>query len=103
MKKTRGPRLNPRSSFSVEDLRGLLPDRSRPATPDPQIRARGVRRLGVVAATIAIGYVLLSARATTLMLLPDPRLEGKARVQFEASVEVHGKLAGKPKRPAALH
>jgi cell division protein FtsI (penicillin-binding protein 3) len=47
-----------------------------------------VAQVGVI---IAVGYLLLVARASALMLLPDPQLEAKARIQFEEAVEVHGR------------
>ncbi len=47
--------------------------------------------MGWVCVLGVVGYFALAARATTLMLLPDDRLEGKARVQFEAAIEVQGR------------
>ncbi len=42
-------------------------------------------------AAILLGYLALVGRASSLMLLPDPQLEAKARIQFEEAVEVHGR------------
>ena len=57
---------------------------------DPVIRVRGNTRMAVLGGIISMGYLLLIGRASALMLLPDPRLEGKARLQFEQTVKVEG-------------
>ena len=58
---------------------------------DPVIRVRGNTRMAVLGGLISMGYLLLIGRASALMLLPDPRLEGKARLQFEQTVKVEGR------------
>lgn len=58
---------------------------------DPVIRVRGNTRMAVLGGLISMGYLLLIGRASALMLLPDPRLEGKARLQFEQTVKIEGR------------
>jgi hypothetical protein len=68
-----------------------LPSRKRGAEDDSAVRIRASVRVAWVGAIIAVGYLLLVGRASSLMLLPDPQLEAKARIQFEEAVEVHGR------------
>ena len=71
--------------------RQLLPSRKTGAEADGAIRTRSAVRVAWVGGIVAVGYLLLVARASSLMLLPDPQLEAKARIQFEEAVEVHGR------------
>lgn len=73
------------------DLDQLRPRRDRPAEPDAEVRTRAVGRIRWVGGGLALCFVALSAQASTLMLLPDSRLEAKARVQFEESVQIEGR------------
>jgi cell division protein FtsI (penicillin-binding protein 3) len=73
------------------DLRSFGIRRNLAEDPDPVIRVRGNARMAILGGFIALGYLLLIGRASALMLLPDPRLEGKARLQFEQTVKVEGR------------
>lgn len=55
------------------------------------VRTRAVTRMRLVGGLLALSFVALSAQASTLMLLPDSRLEEKARIQFEESVQIEGR------------
>ena len=77
---------------SLQTLVGLLePDRNRPGQADGVARTRSAVRVAWLGTIIAAGYVALSVKASALMLLPDPQLETKAKVQFEEVVEVRGR------------
>lgn len=72
-------------------LRAWLPHRKSGAEQDGSVRTRASGRIYWVGGTILLGYLALVARASALMLLPDPQLEAKARIQFEEALEVHGR------------
>lgn len=69
----------------------LQPDPSAPREPDGTVRTRAMGRLGVIAMCLGVGFLSLGWKASTLMLQPDHRLEGKAKLQFEKSVQVEGR------------
>ena len=64
---------------------------SEAAEVDGVVRARAGARILWVGLGLGLGYLLLLGQASSLMLLPDPQLEAKATVQFEAAVEVQGR------------
>ena len=68
-----------------------LPHRKSGAEADGAVRTRSSVRVAWVGGIIAVGYLLLVGRASSLMLLPDPQLEAKARIQFEEAIEVRGR------------
>ncbi|HCH66022.1 MAG TPA: hypothetical protein DFR83_24685, partial [Deltaproteobacteria bacterium] len=72
-------------------LRSWLPPRKAGAEADASVRSRASGRVAWLGAAILLGYLALVGRASSLMLLPDPQLEAKARIQFEEAVEVHGR------------
>lgn len=55
------------------------------------VRSRSTARILVFGAMVLVGYVVLLGQASSLMLLPDERLESQARGQFEAAIEVRGR------------
>ena len=73
------------------DPKQLLPSKTGPAEEDGSLRQRATLRVGIVGAALAFGLLLVAGRAAALMLLPDPRLEQKAQVQFEKSVQIEGR------------
>jgi len=75
----------------VLTLASLLPNKRAPKTPDPDVRARGIRRSRIIGGIIGLCYVGLSVQAARIMLTPNPQLENKARVQFEQAIEVQGR------------
>jgi len=58
---------------------------------DGVIRARSTARVVVLGLLVGLGYTGLVARASTLMLLPDDRIEQKAAGQFEEAVVERGR------------
>lgn len=80
-----------RPPLSLRSLRSLLPQRDKPAERDAVVRPRASKRVGAVFALLGVAFLALSSRAAALMLLPDPRLEEKARIQFEESVQIEGR------------
>ena len=92
-------RTHPRRSVSGQktfrlsraQLLSWLPNRKANAEEDGSVRTRSSTRVSLVGGIIGVGYLMLVARASSLMLLPDPQLEAKARIQFEEAVEVHGR------------
>lgn len=80
----------------------LLPDRRSAGETDGVVRTRSAVRVAWLGGMIGIGFLALTARASSLMLLPDPQLEKKARVQFEQSIEVHGRRGDILDRNGAL-
>ena len=87
-----GPRSSRGSNRSQpKPAHGFLPHRKSGAEGDGAVRTRSSVRVAWVGGIIAVGYLLLVARASALMLLPDPQLEAKARIQFEEAVEVQGR------------
>lgn len=58
---------------------------------DGIVRARSTARLAFVGAMVLLGYGGLLAQASSLMLLPDERLESQAAGQFEEAVVERGR------------
>mgnify|MGYP000017332001 CR=1 FL=1 len=89
--KTRRPRKGTPKKSAKSSLRRFLPARKRGAEEDGNVRTRASVRVAWVGGIIALGYMALVARASSLMLLPDPQLEAKARDQFEDVMVVQGR------------
>jgi len=86
--KTRRPR---KGTSKKSASRRFLPSRKKGAEEDGNVRTRATVRVAWVGGIIALGYLALVARASSLMLLPDPQLEAKARDQYEDVMVVQGR------------
>ncbi len=96
-------RRSPRRSWPPRINGGpLLPERRSDGETDGVVRTRAAVRVAWLGGFIGVGFLALTARASSLMLLPDPQLEKKARVQFEESIEVRGRRGDILDRNGAL-
>ncbi len=76
----------------LEELRAwLAPRADAPPIPDHELRPRSTRRLRGLGAFFGLLGLAVVARSAHVMLVPDDRLEHKARVQFEQVREVRGR------------
>lgn len=82
-------RRTPRASGALAGLLRVTPGVPREA--DGLVRARATARVVFVGAMTTLGFSLLLAKAASLMLLPDDRLENQASGQFEAAIVEHGR------------
>ena len=89
--RSRAPLPDPRPPSLAAKLESLRPTREAPSERDSELRSRAASRARVVGAVLTCCFLAVGARAGALMLLPDPRLEAKAKVQFEESVQIEGR------------
>jgi cell division protein FtsI (penicillin-binding protein 3) len=82
---------SPTPSILIQGLSALQPDPSAAPEADATVRTRSSIRLAWAGGFIGLGYLALTAQASSLMLLPDPKLENKAQTQFEEAVEDKGR------------
>ena len=79
-----------------------LPDVRKGVGPDGEVRKTAAGRTRWIVGGVYLGFLVALMQAAIIMLLPDEKLEAKARVQFEDTHQVHGRRGDVFDRNGAL-